>query len=71
VSTAYLTVDAFAARLDADDMTVRRMIAAGLLEAINIARPGQKRARLRIPESELERIRQDLRVNGGRKRRTS
>lgn len=66
--TAYLSVDAFAEQLDADDMTVRRMVDAGLLEAINIARPGAKRARLRIPASELDRIRKDLAL--GTKRRT-
>lgn len=65
---AYLTVDNFAAELDADDMTVRRLIAAGLLEAINIARPGAKRARLRIPATELTRIRKDMAL--GAKRRT-
>lgn len=52
----YMTVDAFAEEMDVDDMTVRRMVAAGQLKAIDIARPGAKRARLRIPVTELDRI---------------
>lgn len=70
----YLTVDSFAQKLDTDDMTVRRLITAGLLEAIDIRQPGGKRARLRIPESELARIRTDLKLrttSGGRRRRSA
>jgi hypothetical protein len=71
MSVAYLSVDSFAGKLDTDDMTIRRLIADGLLEAINIARPGAKRARLRIPESELSRIRTDLALGArGRRRRS-
>jgi excisionase family DNA binding protein len=68
----YLTVDSFAERLDTDDMTVRRLIAAGLIEAIDIRQPGGKRARLRIPESELTRIRTAMKLGAtsGRKKRT-
>lgn len=65
----YMTVDSFAAEVEVDDMTVRRMIAAGLVEAINIALPGAKRARLRIPASELTRIGSALKL--GQKRRKS
>lgn len=74
MSVAYLTVDKFAEKLDTDDMTVRRLITAGLIEAIDIRQPGGKRARLRIPESELTRIRTDLklgRTTGGRRRRAA
>lgn len=68
---AYLTVDHFAEQLDADDMTVRRLIAAGRIEAINIAQPDAKRARLRIPATELDRIRKDMAVGDRSKRRSS
>lgn len=74
MSVAYLTVDNFAKALDTDDMTVRRLITAGRLEAIDIRQPGSKRARLRIPESELARIRKDMKVSaatGGRRRRSA
>lgn len=69
----YLTVDSFAERLDTDDMTVRRLIAAGLIEAIDIRQPGGKRARLRIPESELTRIRTAMKLTttSGRRRRSA
>jgi hypothetical protein len=66
---SYLTVDAFAEEIQVDDMTVRRMIANGLLNAINIAQPGAKRARLRIPASELTRIGKDLALGARRGKR--
>ncbi len=70
----YLSVDSFAAKLDTDDMTIRRLITAGKLEAIDIRQPGAKRARLRIPESELIRIGKEMKVgtaSGGRRRRSA
>lgn len=69
----YLSVDSFAKALDTDDMTVRRLITAGRIEAIDIRQPGGKRARLRIPESELVRIRTDMKIgnfSGGRRGRS-
>lgn len=65
----YLSVDSFAKALDTDDMTVRRLINAGRLEAIDIRQPGAKRARLRIPESELNRIGNDMKVGASGARR--
>ncbi len=67
----YLTVDSFAEKLDTDDMTVRRLINAGLIEAIDIRQPGGKRARLRIPETELTRIGKDLKLGARRGRRSA
>jgi hypothetical protein len=69
----YLSVNHFAERLDTDDMTIRRLITAGTLEAIDIRQPGGKRARLRILESELERIGKVLKVGNtsGRRRRSA
>lgn len=69
MTVAFLTVDNFAKKVDTDDMTIRRLIAAGLIEAIDIRQPGAKRARLRIPESELARIRKDMALGAGAKRR--
>lgn len=68
--STYLSVDHFAEQLDVDDMTVRRLIADGLITAINIARPNAKRARLRIPVTELARIGKDMAL-GARVRKRS
>lgn len=50
-----LTVPEVAAGMRVDKQTVYRLIWAGELAWVNIARPGAKRARIRVRQSAVER----------------
>jgi excisionase family DNA binding protein len=52
-SAMLLTIAATAVRLGCSDDHVYRLIAAGELEAVDIAQPGAKRAKTRVSETDL------------------
>ena len=59
---AYVPVNRFAELLSTDEMTVRRLIAAGKLAAIDIT-PNAKKRKLRVPITELARLQKTLAVS--------
>lgn len=57
MATAALhTVEHFAALIDVSRASAYKLVTAGLVNVTDISLPGARRARLRVPDSEVERI---------------
>lgn len=59
MSAALVTVEHFAELIDVSRRSAYNLVTAGLVRVVDISLPGAKRARLRVPVAEADRIAQE------------
>lgn len=56
MATALLTVTDFAERISVSRTTAYELVAEGAIRVVDLAKKGAQRARLRVPDTEVDRL---------------
>ena len=59
MAAGLVTVEHFAELIDVSRMSAYNLVRAGVIRVVDISLPGAKRARLRVPVTEADRIAKD------------